>query len=291
MAGPVFNSVGTRAQSAGATTLSPTKPSAASTNGFMLAVVTSKNNATHSTATSGWSLIAQVNSGASFTASLWQAKGNAGAPTFTWSGSVACSAQIACYDDAANVVDTAIGASGSNSGATSTHSTSAITTTRANSLAVYVDVSAANTAMAAPSGWTEQNDAGSATDAGRTVWGDKAVASLGGSSGAISVTGANAAWVQFQVEIMGEAPAANALQVSKAGGGAWVEPRTDAASFATVSMGAWLDAPNQVDFSKVEMGAWAEPPEGFALATVEVGVWLDVGAASLPVRRRQVMVN
>lgn len=256
MAGPLYNSVGTRSQSAGAATLNPAKPTAASANGLMLAVVTSKNNATHSTATSGWTLVAQVNSGASFTASLWRAKGNAAAPTFTWVGSAACSAQIAYFDDPANAVDTAIGSITNNNGTTSTHSTSAITTTRDNILAVYVDVAAANTALATPSGWTENSDTGSATDAGQTTWGSKSVASSGGSSGAISVTGANAAWVQFQVEVMGEA-AANSLQVSKAEMGAWVEPPSGL-TMSKVEMGAWLDAPNQFDVSKVEMGAWLD---------------------------------
>lgn len=263
MAGPLYNSVGTRSQSAGAATLSPAKPTAASANGFLLAVVTSKNNATHSTATSGWTLIAQVNSGASFTASLWRAKGNAAAPTFTWTGSVACSAQIAYYDDPANVVDTAIGSSTNNNGTTSTHSTSAFTSTRANSLAVYVDVAAANTAAAQPSGWTEDVDGGSATDAGRTVWGSKTLGASGSSSGAISITAANAAWVQFQVEVMGEAAAANSLQVSKAAMGAWVEPPSGL-SMAKVEMGVWLDAPNEASFSKVELGAWLDYVGGVA---------------------------
>jgi hypothetical protein len=271
MAGPQFNSVGTRSTSSGATSLSPAKPTAAGASGVMLAVVTSKNNAVHSTATSGWSLVAQVNSGASFTASLWKAKGNAAAPTFTWTGSAAASAQISYHDDPAGILDTVLGATGSNSGATSTHSSSSITTTRANSLAIYVDVAAANTALATPSGWTENVDAGSATDAGRTVWGSKTVASSGGSSGAISVTGANAAWVQFQVELRVEEAAANALQVSKA------------------SLGAWLDPPAGAGFSKVELGAWLDSPDEFAVSKVELGAWLDLPSGGTP--RRQPMVG
>lgn len=255
MAGPVFIAAGTRSQSAGATSLNPSKPSVQGQNGLLLCVVTSKNNATHSCATPGWAQVgSQVNSGANFTASLWRAAEGAGNPTITWAGSVACSAQIAYYTDPQNTVDTTLGTPSTNNGTGATHSTTAITTTRDNTLAVYIDVSAANTACATPAGWTEQNDTGSATDAGRTVFGDKAVATSGSSSGAISVTGANAAWVQIQVEVMGAATAANSYEVSKVG-----------------------------------VGAWLEPPEGYAVSKVEVGAWLDyVGS---PGGRRRQLVN
>lgn len=258
MAGPGFVRVGTRAQSAGAATLSPTKPTIDAANGVLLCVVTSKNNATHATATSGWAQVGtQVNSGASFTASLWRAAEGAGAPTFTWAGSVACSAQIAYYADPANVTDTTLGTPSSNSGATATHSTTAITTGRDNSLAIYVDVAAANTAIAQPTGWTENSDAGSATDAGRTAFGSKAVASSGASSGAISVTGANAAWVQWQVELRGELAAANSLQVSKAEALAWLDP-PEGFDVSKAEVLAWLDAPDEANFSKVEVLAWLD---------------------------------
>ena len=271
MAGPIFNSVGTRSTSAGATSRAPAKPSAASANGLMLCVVTTKNNETHSTATAGWALLSQVNSGAGFTASLWHAKGDAVAPTFTWTSSVACSAQISYYDDPANVVDVVLGATTSNSGTTSTHSTSSVNTTRSNSLVVYADVAAANTALATPSGWTEDVDAGSATDAGRSTWGSKAVASSGSASGAISVTGANAAWVQWQVEVMGEAAPAG-FQVSE------------------VEVGAWEDVSPGFSASEVEVGAWLDRPNEFSVSEVEVGAWLDFTGLPAAARRRQASV-
>lgn len=238
MAGPVFQRIGTRSQSSGAATISPSLPSIDNARGLFVCVVHSKNNATHSCATSGWTKLGQVNSGANFTASIFTAKEDAGAPTITWTGSVACAAQIAYYADPANSVDSTLGASGSNSGATSTHSTSAINTTRNNSLVIYVDAAAANTAMAQPSGWTEDNDAGSATDAGRFVFGSKAVATSGSSSGAISVTGANAAWVQWQIELM--TGVAAGLETTKVGAGAWIEPLNGFA-VTLVGAGAWLD--------------------------------------------------
>ena len=285
MAGPVFNAIGTRSQSGGAATISPAKPTVLGQNGLLICVVTSKNNATHSTSTTGWSKVTQVNSGASFTASIFTAAESAGAPTITWTGSVACSAQIAYYTDPANVVDTTLGATGSGTGSTSTHASSAITTTRDNSLVVYVDVAAANTALATPSGWTENNDTGSATDAGRTVFGNKAVATSGSSSGAISVTGANAAYVQFQLEVMGQAGAANSIQVSKMEAAAWLDP-PDGLSISKLEIGAWLDAPVELSVSKLDVAAWLDPPDGLSVSKLEVGAWLDyVGGGGG--RRRQ----
>ncbi len=261
MAGPLYTSVGTRNASAGAASIAPAKPTVNGQNGILLAVVTSKNNATHSTATGGWSQIGtNVNSGASFTASLWIAAESAAAPTFTWTGSVACSGQIAYYSDPAAVTSSTIGASTNNTGSTSTHSTSAIVTTANLSLAVYIDVAAANTALTSPGGvWTQNNDTGSATDAGRTTFGSQSFATSGTSSGAISVTGANAAWVQWQVEVL-EVAATAGFETSKAEAAAWYEP------------------PDGFDTSKAEVAAWYEPPSGFDTSKVEVGAWLDVGS-------------
>ena len=263
------SSLPTRAQSAIAATISPTKPTTFSARGFLLAVVTSKNNATHSCGTAGWAQIgSNVNSGASFTASLWKAEETAAAPTFTWTGAAACSAMVAYYNDPQNVVDSVVGAVTSNFGNTATHTTSAITTARNGSLVVYVDVAAANTAIDTPSGWSERIDTGSATDNGRTTFGDKDVPTSGSSSGAISVTGANADWVQWQVEIMGQAPA-NGFETSKAEVGAWYEP------------------PTGFSISKIEVGAWYEPPTGFSISKIEVGSWLD----AVPKRRRLLVIN
>lgn len=262
MPGPTFRAIGARSQSASAATLSPAKPTVDDQKGILLAVVTSKNNATHSTGTSGWSLIGQVNSGASFTASLWIAAETAGAPTFTWTGAAACSAQVAYFTDPANTISTTVAASTSNTGSTSTHSTVSINTTKATATVVYVDVAAANTALATPSGWTEDNDTGSATDAGRTVFGEKQIATSGSASGAISVTGAAADWVQWQIEI-GGVTAANALEVSKAEMVAWEEPAPGAA-FSKAELVAWLDAPSEAAFSKAELLAWLDYAGGTA---------------------------
>jgi hypothetical protein len=270
MAGPVFRANGARATSAGAATIAPAKPTVDGQNGVLLAVVTSKNNATHATGTAGWSLVgSQTNSGAGFTASLWIAAESAGAPTFTWTGSVACSAQISYYSDPANSMNIGVSVSGATgAGTTATHTSTAFTTDAANSLAVYVDVAAANTAIATPAGWTEDVDNGSATDAGRTAFGNKAIASSGASSGSISVTGANAAWVQFLVELRGSTPTAG-LEVSKA------------------SLAAWAEPPAGLDVSKASLAAWVETND-LRFAKAELIAWLDSTGST---RRRRSIIN
>lgn len=257
MAGPVFRANGARATSAGAATIAPAKPTVDGQNGVLLAVVTSKNNATHATATPGWSLVgSQTNSGASFTASLWIAAESAGAPTFTWTGSVACSAQISYYSDPANSMNIGVSVIDTPStGTTSPHSSAAINTDADNALAVYIDVAAANTALTNPAGWTQDVSGGSATDAGRTTFGSKAVASSGSSSGAISSAGAVAAWVQWQLELKGSTAAAG-LQVSKASLVAWAEPPAGL-DVSKATLAAWVET-NDLRFSKVELIAWLD---------------------------------
>lgn len=256
MAGPVFPAVGARAQSAGAVTLTPAKPSVMTTGGVLLAVCQTKNNAVHATATPGWVNIGQVNSGASFTASLWIAPESAAAPVFTWSGSVACGAQVAYLVSGSGNLDSAAGASSNSNGLTGTHTSTSVNTTRNDSLVLYVDAAAANTATATPAGWTENVDNGSATDAGHNSFGSKAVAVSGSASGAISISGANAAWVQWQVEIMMAAPAA-ALAASKVEADAWLDPPPGLVS-TKIETVAWLDNPKQIDASKIEVVAWLD---------------------------------
>jgi hypothetical protein len=265
-----FAAVGTRAQSASAATLSPAKPAiTGNAGGVLLAVVTSKNGAVHACSTPGWSRIgAQVSASASFTASLWIAPESADAPVFTWSGAAACSAQVAYYWDSLGPMEVSVAALTLNSGTDLNHSTAAFASTRANALAVYVDVAAANTALAAPAGWIERVDAGSATDAGRTVWGDKALGAAGSSSGAIAVVGANADWVQWQVELL--VALGDGLESSK------------------METGAWFDPGEGLDFAKIEVGAWLENPNEVSISVIEVGAWL-VADAFTP-RRRQ-MIN
>lgn len=267
MAGPLPVIVGTRATNAGAATLTPSKPTVGNTGGILVALLATKNNATHATATSGWTLIAQVNSGASFTASIWKALEAAVAPVFTWTGSVACAAQITYLNAPDGNVDLTVGSSTSNTGSGATHSTTSINSSRDNSDVLYIDAAAANTAMATPSGWTENADGGSATDAGRFVWGNKQIATSGSASGAISVTGAAADWVQWQVEI--QLAQATALDSSKA------------------EVAAWIDLTDDLISPKVEVAAWLDVQSPFETSKIEVAAWLDYDSSSS--RRRQII--
>jgi hypothetical protein len=253
---PVYEGSGSRTQSASDTSRSPAKPSVGGVSGVLYALVTSHNNDTHSCSDSNWQKVAQANAGGSFTASLWRAPETASAPTFTWPNAAACAARIAYFADPSNALEAAPGSTTSNSGTANPHTTSSITSTRDNSLFVYFDAAAANTAIAQPTGWTEETDAGSGTDGGRTAIGTKDAGSSGSSSGAISVNGANAAWVQFQVEIRGTAPVG--FQVSKE-----------------------------------SVTAWLEPVPGFAVSGMSVLAWLEPGSYPPPSsgRRRALIVN
>jgi hypothetical protein len=257
--GPTTRTLGTLAASAGATTLTPALP-AQDTNpkGVILAICATKNNAVHSTATSGWVNKTQVNSGAGWTVSLWAAPAGSAAPVFTWTGSVACSAQCVYYSDPQNTMSAAgvsvLGTPGT--GTTSPHTSAGANTTAAAALVAYIDACAANASAGTSAGWTELFDNGSATSVSRFVWGDKQVPTSGTASGAISITGGVAAYVQFQVQLIGDTPPAG-FQVTKEFMGAWLDP-PGGVDFSKMEMLVWLDT-NDVRFSKLEMLAWLDP--------------------------------
>lgn len=205
MAAPLYLNVGTRSQSAGAVTLTPALPASRSNGNILIATLASKNNATHATATGGWVLVGtQTNSGASFTRSRWWriVDGTEASPVFTWTGSVACFAQIEQYDRDNTDTAAPFGTIGTAApGTVATHTSTGFNTTRDLSLVIYSDACAANTAVGTPAGWVENYDNGNATGATNNAGGSKAVATSGTGSGNISVTGGAAAWVQQQVEL------------------------------------------------------------------------------------------
>lgn len=257
MAGPVFVRAGALQGTASGANVNPAKPTVDGAAGILIAVVASKNNTTHTTSTTGWSKLTQVNSGANWTVSIFYAAESAGAPTFSFGATVAGHGQIFYYADPANSVDLVLtsSASSSSTGATSTHTSTSINTTRDNSLVVYLDACSVSTALATPAGWTENIDNGSATSATRQGAGSKSVATSGSASGAISITAGNAAWVQYQLEIRGAA--AGPLDASKVEEGVWYEPAQDALSASKVEVGAWLvPNDNALKASKVEQGVW-----------------------------------
>jgi hypothetical protein len=204
-----YGAAGTYAASAGATSRNPALPTGVTAQSELWASVGSKNNATHSSSTTNWTKVDQRNSGASWTVSLWRYTGSdataASSVTVTWTGSVASYGQS--WRMQGRTGSNAIGTPSFNTGTTATHSTTAVTTTTPGSRVMYVDGAAANTAIAQPTSWTENLDNGSGTGATRLAVGGRDFTSSGSSSGNISVTGANAAWVQWQVELPAPQPA------------------------------------------------------------------------------------
>jgi hypothetical protein len=202
---PAFGAAGTLAAAASGTSITPALPTGITAGQLLLAVVASKNNATHSWP-AGWSKVMQVNSGASFTASVGArtATGTDAAPAVTWTGSVANTGQTWRYTG----VDTVSPFGGSNvgTGTTTPHASTGFQTQRFGSLCIYVDVSSANTALTVPSGYANEFNGGSATSVTHIDVGDKTVAGLGVATGNISTAGANAAYVEWQFEINGYPP-------------------------------------------------------------------------------------
>lgn len=206
MAAPSYLNVGTAAVSAGATSRNPALPAARTNGNILIAVVGSKNNATHSIGGTGWaSLASQTNSGTGWTVSYWWrvVNGSEAAPTISWTGSAACFGQIVQYTRQNSDTTAPFGTIGTaGTGTGSTHTSTGFNSTRNNSLIIYFDAAIANTAIAQPTSWTERFDAGSATSVTRFAGGDRAITTSGSASGNISVTGAAAAWVQRQFELL-----------------------------------------------------------------------------------------
>jgi hypothetical protein len=208
--------------------------------GILVCVACSKNNTTHTTSTTGWSKLGQTNSGASFTSSVFVARVGAAAPNIQFGATIAGSGQVSCYASPDTAIDLTIGASSSSAGTTTTHTSTSINTTRANSAVIYADVCAANAAMTTPAGWTENIDAGSATSVTHHVLGIEALGASGSASGAISATGANGAWVQWQIEL--RTTAAQPAELSKIEQGLWLAPPVDQLALAKIEQGLWLTA-------------------------------------------------
>jgi hypothetical protein len=203
-----YGSVGTYLGTAGVTSRNPELPTGITDQSELWASIGSKNNATHSSSTPGWTKVAQQNSGASWTVSLWRYTGAdataAATINVTWTGSVNAFGQSWRVQGRSG--SDPIGATSVNTGTAATHSTTGITTTVQGSRVMYVDASAANTAIAAPASWTENVDNGG-TGATRLAVGGRDLSSAGSSSGNISVAGAVAAWVQWQIELPPQQPA------------------------------------------------------------------------------------
>lgn len=194
-----FGAAGTRISASSGTSATPALPAGVQAGYLLIAVVAAKNNITHAWP-AGWTKGDQQNSGASFTASWgWRvATGTDSAPAVTWTGSVANCAQTWSLIGVNRI--TAIGVQGHNAGTTTPHTITGIATSGPNSNVIYIDVTSANTSLTQPTGWSRDIDNGSATGTTHNSTGMEIVGS--GSAGSISVVGAAAVWVMWQIEIM-----------------------------------------------------------------------------------------
>lgn len=194
-----YKATGTRFSSAGATSVSGWTLPTRAAGDILIAMVCSKNNATHNWSGTGWTKIGQQNSGASFTVSWgWKlSDGTDALPTVSWTGSVAAGATISSWSGASAVGPLQVAY---NSGTTSTHAGTDTAPPRVGRV-IYAEMSAANTALATPTNFTEHNDAGSATGATRNTIGSRALAEAA-ASGTASATGASAAWARMTFSLI-----------------------------------------------------------------------------------------
>jgi hypothetical protein len=245
---------GARQSNAGTTTLTPALPTLAGrTGGVLVAMATANSNGALATATPGWRLVVQRNSGAGFTGAIFAAAVGSAAPVIT--GTTMTSAQTVYFEHPTQPVDLAnVGVVNGSDGLTGTHTSTGYNTTSAGSLASYFDLAAANTALGAPSGWDEHLDGGSATGASRNVFGSKIMTTAGGATGNISVTGANAAWVQFQIEFL-LIPPPTGLTVGSLEATAW-QAQGDGLAVGSLEIVPWIRNVSGLEVGILEVVTW-----------------------------------
>ena len=201
---PTYVASGALSTASAQTSRTPAAPSGRATDDIEIVTCASENNATHSYSGTGWTKGGQTNSGAGWTVSWgWRRyDGSNVDPVISWTGSADASARRHAYRGCKNSGTPVVTIGTVGTGTGSTHTSTGGNTTALNSLAVYFDHALANTAIAQPTGWTEDVDSGSATGPCRTAVGHKDMSTSGGATGNISVSGAAAAWVQQQLELL-----------------------------------------------------------------------------------------
>lgn len=127
-------------------------------------------------------------------------------PTFGWASAGYSYGYIARVTGASTT--TPIGAIGTGSHAdVNPHTSTAITTTGANSRVIYCDGAIGQTTLTAPSGWTSHfNNVDPTLNTIILTTMYKDVATSGSSSGSTSSDGQNGTWVTFQFEILAFVP-------------------------------------------------------------------------------------
>jgi len=202
--GPTFVNRGTFVGASSSTTISPPLPASLVNGNLLIAFgrFSFTNLSTVSLSGTGWTSFLTINQGTSFATmfAYYIVDGAQGQPTFNWTASNAVNAGIVQYTG--NAASAPIGNTSSNTAVTAntTVSTAAITTTCADSLAVnfiFSDAALAST----PSGFTLETNGLFATYAIAYHLDDKAIATSGASSGAISESIASTTWTDALIEI------------------------------------------------------------------------------------------
>ena len=204
---PSYLNAGTYLNTASATSMSPALPTGRVNGNILIATVRHIGTAVMSVGGGGWQALgSQIQNGSALRVSQWWrvVDGTEAAPTVSWTGALNASAQIHQYSRENYDTTSPFGTIGTaDVGATATHTSPEITTTRDNSLVIYIDVASANTALATPSGWTEDSDTGATGPPnGRMTAGSKTVTVSGTATGNISVTGAATNFIQRQIELL-----------------------------------------------------------------------------------------
>jgi hypothetical protein len=261
-----FGAAGTLAAQTTGTTITPALPAGLAVGNLIISVAAVKNNSTL-TWPAGWTKVNQTNSGASWTVA-WAWRINitgVTAPAITIGTSAAATAQ--CWSYTGQDQFNPIGALGTVTAlATSPHTSTAISTTRANSFAIYIDACSANTVLTAPSGYTQNVGNGSATSVTANAAGSKTVATQGTSTGAISTTGGAAAYTQQQIEILAPMPAGSIEQ-----GAGRLDPHLLSRDPSWRLDRTWIQAPftppnmmpGAADWPLIDRPAWLQPHQQY----------------------------
>jgi len=203
----VFVSTGTQASTGPGASLTPALPASLAAGDLMLMqIAATANKASTFNIPAGWNKISFTDSATSNSLALYWRVFVAGdsAPTVTWTGNTSATGVISRFTG--NDTSSPIGAVGTvTAGASSTHTSTALTTTRNNSLVVLFDGASATTGLTTPAGWA-QNYLFTVLPA-ETCDG-KAIASSGTSSGATSSAGGSATFVTQQIELLSPSAAA-----------------------------------------------------------------------------------
>jgi hypothetical protein len=181
-----FADVGTRANTSGATTLTPVIQSH-SVGDLLIALVAVKGTGTTINTPSGWTQIINVNSASTINVGIFYrvATGSDSNPVFTWTPTAQAIAIIARFTGTSA---TGVGTNGgSSTGSSNPHTSASFNSTAANSLAVAFDFDSSSSAeVNTPAGWTAANQVTGTQNVAYSIF-TKALTTSGSASGAISV--------------------------------------------------------------------------------------------------------